>query len=201
MQSIILFIQRFIHIYEFSVLYAVCSVGTVAVYRIDRIEQPCALNENHCWANCAFCAKINPSINGWKSLFSSSYSAALVWQVHCSLHNTHWNTLHRIALLCFALCCTAMEYYVHTQREKKTTTATENRSDMIQMNNKIVYCMKDHHGVSIKTSKKNTQRRQSDAEKDGERAKKCAHKTAQGNRVKTEKRQSAQCVCVCVCVC
>lgn len=125
MQSIILFIQRFIHIYEFSVLCAVCSVGTVAVYRIDRIEQPCALNENHCWANCAFCAKINPNINGWKSLFSSSYSAALVWQVHCSLHKTYWNTLHRIALLCFALCCTAMEYYVHTEREKNDNSNRE----------------------------------------------------------------------------
>lgn len=63
-------------------------------------------------------------------------------------------------------------------RKKKTAAAAtrentkENHSDMIQMNNKIVYCVKDHHGVSIKTSKK---RRQSDAEKEEE---KNVHKTA-----------------------
>lgn len=100
--------------------------------------------------------------------------------------------MHCIALLCIVLHCNGI---LCAQRGKKNDNSNrENRSDMIQMNNKIVYCMKDHHGVSIKTSRKKPSEDKA-MQKKMERERKNVRTKQQGNRVKTEKRQSAQCVC------
>lgn len=46
-----------------------------------------------------------------------------------------------------------MEYYVKQKKREHQQKTRRESFDMIQMNNKIVYCVKDHHGVAIKTSK------------------------------------------------
>lgn len=171
MQSIILFVPICVHTVCF-VMYIALTECNKRVHRKKRRKK--ALQQESLLCKMRILCE---NKHKHKRLeIARCLSAALVRQVHCLLHNTQWYELHCIALNWTARHGTAMEYIVHSNRNNSNNNR-ENRPDMIQMNNKIVYCVKDHHGVSIKTSKKHTSEDKAMQKKKNREGKKCAHKT------------------------